>query len=106
MAKWFLGIPDGEHLLYFDLVCHTGTLLALLIYLRRDLWEVIRDVRKIGLYALALAPLIPAYFLLKPIRIAASDPIYLGPFLMITGALLLAASRKKSLELAWFVKIS
>lgn len=95
LAKWLLGVADGEHLLYFDLLCHSGTLLALLIYLRREVWDVLRDVRKMSLYAVALVPLVPAYFLLKPVRVMASEPEYLGYALMVTGALLFAASRKK-----------
>ncbi len=93
IAKWFLGMNDGEHLLYFDLLCHTGTLLALLIYLRKDIWSTLIAPRKIGLFTCALAPLVPAYFLLKPLRLAASDPAYLGYFLWITAALLFAAAR-------------
>jgi undecaprenyl-diphosphatase len=93
LAKWFFGLSDGEYLLYFDLLCHLGTLLALLIYLRKDVWAVLVDPKKMGLYLLALLPLIPAYFLLKPLRIAASQPSYLGYALMITSLLLFMASR-------------
>ncbi|HSX26091.1 MAG TPA: undecaprenyl-diphosphate phosphatase, partial [Chlamydiales bacterium] len=99
MAKWLLGLPDGEHLLYFDLLCHTGTLLALLIYLRRDVWEILCSPRKMALYFLALIPLIPAYFLLKPLRLAASNPAYLGYSLMITAGLLFVASREKAVAI-------
>jgi undecaprenyl-diphosphatase len=99
LAKWLLGINDGEHLIFFDLICHSGTLLALLIFLKKDVWEVLKSGKKLALYFLALAPLIPAYFLLKPIRIIASEPVFLGPALMITGSLLMAASRKKEVVL-------
>ncbi len=95
LAKWLLGIGDGEHLVFFDLVCHSGTLLALLLFLWRDVWEVLKSVRLMALYFLALIPLIPAYFLLKPLRLAASEPNYLGYSLMITGALLFVASKQK-----------
>lgn len=95
LTKRFLGIADGEHLLYFDLFCHAGTLLALVIFLRKDIWEVLKSIRKIAIYSLAIAPLVPAYFLMKPVRIAASDPAYLGYFLIVTGVLLFAASRRK-----------
>ena len=95
LAKWFMGIEDGEHLILFDLVCHSGTLLSLLIFLRRDVLDILKDPKKMALYFLALLPLIPAYFLLKPIRHMASDPAYLGYALMLTGALLLAALRKR-----------
>lgn len=91
MARWLIGVGDS---LFFDLVCHSGTLVALLIFLRKDVWDVLKDVRKMSLYFLALAPLMPAYFLLKPVRLALSEPEYLGYALMITGALLFAASRK------------
>jgi undecaprenyl-diphosphatase len=92
LTRWFLGVPEN---LYFDLICHTGTLLALIIYLWRDVWEVLRDVKKIALYALAILPLVPAYFLLKPLRIMASEPQYLGYALMGTAGLLFVASRKR-----------
>lgn len=98
LAKWLLGVADGEKLLSFDLLCHSGTLLALLIYLRRDVWEILQSIKKVGLYALALIPLIPAYFLLKPLRVMASDPAYLGYALMATAALLFAASKKRAVN--------
>jgi len=95
LAKSFLQIHDGEHLLYFDLLCHAGTLLALMIYLRRDIFSVLTHWKQIGRFTLALIPLIPGYFFLKPVRIALSDPIYLGYALLMTSALLFIASRKR-----------
>lgn len=95
LIKHLLGIENGEHLIYFDLVCHTGTLFALLIYLRGEIWNVLKSVKTMALYFLALLPLIPAYFLLKPLRTYASHPSFLGYSLMITAALLFIASRKK-----------
>ena len=93
LAKWLLGIADGGHLLYFDLLCHLGTLFPLIFFLRKALFETLKDTRKIALFSLALAPLVPAYFLLKPVRIALSDPRYLGFLLLGTAALLFFASR-------------
>lgn len=95
LTRWLLGVKGD---LYFDLVCHAGTLVALVIYLWRDVWEVLKDWRKVALYGLALAPLVPAYFLLKPLRVVASEPQYLGYALMATAGLLFAASRKKEGE--------
>jgi undecaprenyl-diphosphatase len=98
LAKWLMGVSDGEHLLRFDLVCHSGTLLALILFLRKDISLALRNSRAVALFALALCPLVPAYFLLKPLRIAASDPAYLGYFLMFTAFLLFFSSRMKSRE--------
>jgi len=96
LAKWLLGLQGGEHLLYFDLVCHSGTLLALILFLRKDIAAAFTNPKTLLLIALALCPLVPAYFLMKPLRIAASDPAYLGVFLMFTALLLFFASIKKS----------
>lgn len=95
LAKWFLGMEGGEHFLFFDLVCHSGTLLALLFTLRKDIWTVLTNMRQIALFTVALLPLVPAYFILKPLRVAASDPSYLGYCLMATAGLLFIASRKQ-----------
>ena len=96
LFKWLFNIPDGEHLLYFDLLCHMGTLLALILYLRKEIWAVLRDVQQIAYFTLALLPLIPGYFLLKPLRIALSDPSYLGYCFLFTGVLLWVASQKRA----------
>ncbi len=92
LAKWLLGIK-GDVL--FDLTCHSGTLLALVLFLRRDVWEVLKSPRKMALFAMALVPLVPGYFFLKPVRELLSAPSFLGYALMITGAILFAASKKK-----------
>jgi len=93
LAKRLMGIEGSESLLYFDLVCHLGTLLALILVLWKDALRALTDVRSIALFALALLPLIPAYFLLKPLRVyLASDA---GIFLLCTSLLLFIASSKR-----------
>ena len=93
-ARYLLGLPDGPHWVYFDLACHAGTWLALCWFLRKDILQVLTSWRQIGLFACALAPLVPAYFLMKPLRLALSPPQYTGYFLLATAALL-AVSLKK-----------
>jgi undecaprenyl-diphosphatase len=96
--KNLLGISDGEHLLYFDLLCHAGTLVALLFFLRHDLLDLLKAPKKMALMFLALLPLVPAYFLLKPLRLALSDPAYLGYCLMTTSLILFLATRKETVS--------
>lgn len=93
LAKWFLGIPDGEYLLYFDLICHSGTLLALIFFLRRSILDILKKPVMMMPFLVALIPLVPAYFLLKPLRLAASEPKFLGWALLITSAMLFIADR-------------
>lgn len=92
LARWLMGAPDD---VLFDLVCHSGTLLALLIFLRKEVFEVLKSFKKMALFVLALIPLIPGYFLLKPLRLFLSEPAFLGYALMMTGVLLFLASKKK-----------
>lgn len=96
IVKTLLGLPEGESFLYFDLLCHAGTLIALIWTLRKEVLEILLSPKKIALYSLAILPLVPAYFFLKPVRIAASDPALLSYFLWITAALLFVASRKSA----------
>ncbi len=96
MLKAWLEIPSGEESVFFDLSCHVGTLLALVLYFRKDLRDLFFvHPKKLILYAAALFPLIPAYFLLKPIRLWASQPHLLGACLLITALLLFFAQKMK-----------
>ncbi len=90
--KTFFGIPTGEETVLFDLFCHLGTLLALIVYFRRDILEFFYYPRLLIPFMIALAPLVPFYFLLKPVREALSKPEYLGFCLIGTAAILYAAS--------------
>ena len=96
MLKSWLGVPAGEETVLFDLACHVGTLLALVIYFRKDLWNLFFvQPKKLLLYIVALLPLFPAYFLLKPIRLWASQPHFLGACLLITAGLLFIAQKMR-----------
>lgn len=95
IVKSWLSIPAGEETVFFDLACHVGTVIALCYYFRKEIWELFLQPRKLMLYFVALLPLVPAYFLLKPLRLWASQPEFLGTCLLITALILLAAHRMK-----------
>lgn len=91
VLKSFFGIEQETTL--FDLFCHMGTFLALLVYFRQMVFDLFRTPRKLLLIVVALAPLIPFYFLLKPLREAASKPEFLGFCMMATAGILFLASK-------------
>lgn len=94
LTKLLLGLEDRESLVVFDLVCHLGTTCALLLFLRDDLLNLLRSQRKkIWLILIALLPLFPFYFLLKPLRDWASQTPLLGYFLIVTGLILFAGQK-------------
>lgn len=87
ILKHFLGIEaTTEAHVIFDLVCHLGTLIALLLFLSQELRALKKE--HFTRFFLALLPLPPAYFLLKPLRVWGSDIHLLGFFLMGTSLIL------------------
>lgn len=89
LAKLFFHLEKSESQVVFDLVCHLGTLFALLHFLRKEIFQIFyTDRRKLFLLFAATLPLIPCYFLLKPLRDIASEPQFLGPCLICTAFIL------------------
>lgn len=105
LMKTWLKLPSGEEAVLFDLACHLGTLLVLVVYFRKDLRDIcFSHPKKMTPYLIALAPLPPSYFLLKHVRVWASQPQFLGVCLLVT-ALMLFIPRKffkaASGEVSW-----
>lgn len=92
LIKHLFGVSDVP--VIFDLACHLGSLGALLWFFKGEVIALfLKDPKKIGYLFIALLPLIPAYFFLKPLRIAVSRPEFLGFFLMLTSGILLAGQK-------------
>lgn len=92
LARRLFGL--GEPSVLFDLSCHLGTLLALLLFFRKEILSLLRFERaRLFPLFIALLPLFPAYFLLKPLRDWAGQPHLLGYFLLLTAAILLIGER-------------
>jgi len=90
--KQLLGVsPEGNTTVVFDLACHMGTVVALIFFFRKDLLQLTRA--QAGVFLIALAPLVPFYFLLKTVREAASAPSLLGLFLIATSLILTLGER-------------
>jgi undecaprenyl-diphosphatase len=97
LAKLFLGIQQSEVHVLFDLVCHLGTLLALLYFLKKEIANIFqRDRRQLLFIFVATLPLVPCYFLLKPVREFASQPHFLGPCLLITALILFLGQKLRA----------
>ncbi len=93
IAKHLLGIEQDSSVL-FDLFCHLGTLTALVIALRKEILTVLIEAPKsFVLFFLALVPLVPFYFLLRPLRDFLGQDQYLGFCLIATGCILYLGQR-------------
>jgi len=91
-AKQLMGIESSEWLLEFDLICHIGTLFAIVAIFGRDILKILCSPRLMTLFTIALLPLVPAYFLLKPLRLLLSHDA--GFFLIGTSLWMFAASSR------------
>jgi len=97
LAKLIFNIESSETQVIFDLTCHLGTLTALLIFLRQEISQILRhDKQKLLLLFIGTLPLIPCYFLLKPLRDFASHPQFLGACLICTALILFSGHRWKA----------
>lgn len=96
LTKHLLGMPSTENQIYFDLMCHLGTLIALMGYLKSEIMDLLlRERHKLKPFFLALLPLIPCYFLLKPLREACSPLYFLGATLTATSLFLFLAQKMR-----------
>lgn len=87
LAKHFLNEYSLPKI--FDLSCHLGTLAALFWFLKTDIRELLTiERKKIPHFFLALLPLIPFYFLLKPLRSLSLGSTFLSFFIILTSGLL------------------
>lgn len=93
LARSLLHIETKDVL--FDLIGHLGSLLAIGIVLRKEIIQVLKSPKSILEYFVALLPLIPAYFLLKPYLLKFSEIRYLGYFFLVSSAFILFSSWKK-----------
>src|ERR1700722_19484541 len=89
LAQRLLGLENLHQYIIFDLVCHLGTLLAVLFVFRKTLQQLFVTQRallfKVGFGTL---PLFPLLFLIKPIKTLFDQPQFLGLFFFITALLL------------------
>jgi undecaprenyl-diphosphatase len=88
-AKILLGIKSSESSVVFDLCCHVGTLIVVLVYFKQEIYKILHFKNRCWRpFFIGLTPLPFFYFLLKSAREWASDNAFLGVFLCITSSIL------------------
>lgn len=91
LAQLFLGFKDLHKYVLFDLVCHLGTLCAILYLLYPTIVETLKTNRtRFYQICLATLPLFPLVFILKPIKALFNEPQFLGFGFLLTSLLLFA----------------
>lgn len=90
----FLGVKNLENYILFSLVCHLGTLLAILIIFAPKIKAIlIESGAKMRQVILGTLPLFPLVLIMKPIKALFDQPQYLGYFFLLTSLLLYLGNR-------------
>jgi len=84
-----------DDLYLFDLFCHLGTTIAIMVFLRKEIKNILKDKIYMGLIFLAILPLFPIYFLLTSFRDFFSQTYFLPLFLFLTSLILFLCSNLK-----------
>ncbi|OJU82622.1 MAG: hypothetical protein BGO10_08785 [Chlamydia sp. 32-24] len=86
LFQLIFGFKNLEKLVLFDIVCHLGTLLAILIVYSKSLKEMFLSRNSLlPMVFIAILPLFPLVLLLKPIKSLYNQTEYLGFFFLFTA---------------------
>lgn len=109
LGQYFLGFQDLKRYILFDLVCHLGTLMAIMWFFFPQIKQTLfGDIRRLWQVILGTLPLFPLVLLLKPIKALFDQPQYLGYCFLLTAFLLyvgnhfsLKPAREGTFRLRW-----
>lgn len=89
LAQHILGFQNLDHMIPFDLVCHMGTLMAILIVLKDQVITLFSGKpQKLLQIVIGTLPLFPTLLILKKIESLYDNVELLGFFFLITALLL------------------
>ncbi|MDP1879807.1 MAG: undecaprenyl-diphosphate phosphatase [Parachlamydiaceae bacterium] len=89
LGQYLLGFNELHHFLLFNIVCHLGTLFAILLIFLPQIKESLSIKSELFRnICLGTLPLFPLVFIIKPLKEILSKPEILGPCFIITSALL------------------
>ncbi|MBA3958068.1 MAG: undecaprenyl-diphosphate phosphatase [Parachlamydiaceae bacterium] len=89
LGQYFLGLTNLEHYILFDLICHLGTLFALVIVFAQNIRNLFAgDRTRLQQVILGTLPLFPLVLLMKPIKALFDQPQYIGYCFLFTALLL------------------
>lgn len=93
LAQYLFGLDNLEQFVFFDLVCHMGTLIAVFVIFFDEIKKTCGNIQKISQYAVAILPL---FFLVpfnKKIKELFDHPELLGYAFLITAFILFIGDR-------------
>ena len=92
LSQYFLGFKDLDRYIFFNLVCHLGTLGSILYVFFPQIKSSLTTQSKFLQVVVGTLPLIPLVFILKPIKSLFDQPQYLGGCFLISALLIFAGA--------------
>ncbi|WP_068466833.1 undecaprenyl-diphosphate phosphatase [Candidatus Protochlamydia phocaeensis] len=100
LGQYFLGFQDLQNYIFFNLVCHLGTLVAIVYMFFPQLKQSLTQQTRFLQIFLGTLPLFPLVLILKPLKAVFDQPQYLGICFLLSSALLFASSFSLRLTLS------
>ncbi len=112
LAQYFFDLSEESYMLFFDVLLHLSTLTAIFIVYRKDVSEILKDMKKLFskssrleisvssprrlafLIVIATIPLVLVVFFNKYIELLMKSPLFIGFALIATGVILKLSDRK------------
>lgn len=89
LGQHLLGLTNLDNYIIFNLICHLGTLLALILIFWEQIYAALFTQRTVMLQVMiGILPLFPLLLILKPIKSMFDQPQYLGWCFLVTALLL------------------
>lgn len=94
LGQYFLGFENLHDYIFFNLICHLGTLLAILVIFRSAIKESLSVYSpRFWQVVIATLPLFPLVLILKPLKSLFDRPELLGPCFLFTACVLFVSTR-------------
>lgn len=96
LSQYLIGLQNLDQYVFFNLICHVGTLIAIiLVYFSHIQETIFTDHTRLRQIILGTLPLFPLVLIMKPIKQFFDKPEYLGFCFLITAILLYLGIRSK-----------
>jgi len=92
LGQYLLGMRDLHQFILFDLICHLGTLCAIVYVFLPQIKHSFSNQTRLMQIVIGTLPLFPLVLILKPIKSLFNQPEYLGICFLITAAFLFAGT--------------
>lgn len=88
LTQYFMGFDSIQDMIFFDLVCHLGTLFAIFTLYKEQIFTLCKTPSQIKALILGTLPLFPLVLLIKPIKHLFDRLDLIGFFFLITALLI------------------